>query len=413
MKIDWNKKYTTLTAYACIIIAFTVVLIAAVMHLEVVWGAVKGIVAVLNPFIIGFCIAFLINPLMMIFEYRVFRFIGKRKPRPKLKRVLSLILAYVVVSVLIALFMYMVVPQIIQSYNDLQPRLSGYVTGAQEFSSTLFDENKTPIPDFILKFVDLDSLNDSVNDFLKDIYKIFIDLSPYIINFATNILNSLKNALIGLIVSIYFLFSKEKLCAQVKKTVYAFFNGKRASRMVRITRKTRRTFEGFIIGKIIDSIIIGILTFFVLMIFKMPYYPLVAVIVGVTNVIPFFGPFIGAIPSAIIIFIADPIKSFWFIIIILAIQQLDGNVIGPYILGDSTNMSALWVMFSIIFMSGVLGLTGMFIGVPIFATLYALFVEYANKLLIARGKSRKLFNYYPNRYGRIRRRPAPAPAPKA
>ncbi|MBQ3182832.1 MAG: AI-2E family transporter [Clostridia bacterium] len=404
MKIDWNKRYTTLTAYICIIITFAVVLVAAVMHLNVVWGAVKGILSVLNPFIIGFCIAFLINPLMMLFEGKVFGFIGKRKPRPKLKRVLSLIIAYIVVSILISLFVYMIVPQMVQSYDDLQSRLSGYVTGAQEFVTNFLDKDKTPIPEFILKFMDLDTLNDSVNDFLKNFYKLFIDFSPYIINFATNILNSLKNALIGIIVSIYFLFSKEKLCAQVKKTVYAFFNGKRASRMVRITRKTKKTFEGFIIGKIIDSIIIGILTFFVLMIFKMPYYPLVAVIVGVTNVIPFFGPFIGAIPSAIIIFIADPVKSFWFIVIIFAIQQLDGNVIGPAILGDSTDMSALWVMFSIIFMSGVLGITGMFIGVPIFATLYALFVEYANKLLIARGKSRKLFNYYPNRYGRIKRK---------
>ena len=404
MKIDWNKKYTTIAVYACIVITFAVVLVTAAMHLDVVWGGVKSFFAVLNPFIIGFCIAFLINPLMMILENRVFAFIGKKKRRPKLKRTLSLIIAYIIVSVLISLFVYMVVPQIVQSYLDLQTKLSGYVTGAQEFVTNAFDKDKTFIPEFILKFIDLDSLNTAVNDMIKDSYKIFIDFSPYIINFATNIINSLKNALIGIIVSIYFLFSKEKLCAQVKKTCYAFFNRKRAARMVRITRKTKRTFEGFIIGKIIDSIIIGVLTFFVLMIFKMPYYPLVAVIVGVTNVIPFFGPFIGAIPSAFIIFIVDPVKSLWFILIIFAIQQLDGNVIGPYILGDSTNMSALWVMFSIIFMSGVLGITGMFIGVPIFATLYALFVEYANKLLIARGKSRKLFNYYPNRYGRIRRK---------
>lgn len=406
MKIDWNKKYTTIAVYACIVITFAVVLVAAAMNLDLVWGGVKSFFSVLNPFIIGFCIAFLINPLMMIFENRVFSFIGRKKRRPKLKRTLALIIAYILVSVIISLFVYMIVPQIVQSYNDLQPKLSGYVTGAQELSSTLFDKEKTPIPDFMLKFVDLETLNESFNGFFKNFYKLFIDFSPYIINFATNTINSLKNAFIGIIVSIYFLFSKEKLCAQVKKTCYAFFNRKRAARMVRVTRKTKKTFEGFIIGKIIDSIIIGVLTFFVLMIFKMPYYPLVAVIVGVTNVIPFFGPFIGAIPSAFIIFIADPVKSFWFLVIILGIQQLDGNVIGPYILGDSTNMSALWVMFSIIFMSGILGITGMFIGVPIFATLYALFVEYANKLLIARGKSRKLINYYPNRYGRIRRKRA-------
>ena len=389
----------------------------ASVHLGVVWGTVKKTVALLNPFIIGFSIAFLINPLMMLFENKVLAFIGdKKKALRKLKRVLSLILAYTLVTVVISLFVYLVIPQIVNSYNDLQSRTMGYVTGAQEFMTNIFDKDKTFIPKVLLNFIDIEALEDSVNELVNDIlqnsHKLFIDASPYILNFATNIINSLKNALIGIIVSVYFLFSKERLCAQVKKTVYALFNSKIAARMVRITRTTKRTFEGFIIGKIIDSIIIGILTFFVLMICKMPYYPLISVVVGVTNVIPFFGPFIGAIPSAFIIFIVDPVKSFWFILIILAIQQLDGNVIGPAILGDSTKMSALWVMFSIIFMSGVLGITGMFIGVPIFATLYALFVEYANKLLIARGKSRSLVNYYPQGYGKIKRRQKSKPKAK-
>ncbi|MBQ4561656.1 MAG: AI-2E family transporter [Clostridia bacterium] len=407
MKIDWNKKYTTVAAYVCIVITFAVVLVAAALNIDVVWGTVRRILAVLNPFIVGFCIAFLINPLMMLCERYVFAFVEKKKPRPKLNRVLSLISAYIIVSVLIGVFVSMVVPQIVISYNDLQTKVSGYVSGAQEYVMNIFDKEKTFLPDFIMNFIDTEEVNENVTEIIKNSYGIIIDISPYIINFATNVINSLKNAFIGIIVSVYFLFSKEKLCAQVKKTVYALFSRMHASRMVRVTRITKNTFEGFIIGKIIDSIIIGFITFFVLMIFRMPYYPLIAVIVGVTNVIPFFGPFIGAIPSAFIIFIADPVKSFWFLIIILAIQQLDGNVIGPKILGDTTNMSALWVMFSIIFMSGVLGLTGMFIGVPIFATLYAIFVDYANKLLIARGKSRRLINYYGNGYGKIKKKPKP------
>ncbi len=401
MKFEWNKKYTTMAVYACIVITFAVVLLAVVLNLDAVWKAIVGVLSVLNPMIVGFAVAFLINPVMMFCEKRIFSFIGRRKDRPKLKRVLALITAYLIVSVCIALFIYMVVPQIVASYKDLETRLTGYVSGAQEWMSIVFDREKTPIPGFIMEFIDVEAITDMVNGFIKNSYNLIIDVSPYVITFATNIFNSLKNALIGIIFSVYFLFSKEKLCAQVKKTVYAFFKRSHASRMVRMTRLTKKTFEGFVIGKIIDSIIIGFLTFLVLMVFRMPYYPLVAVIVGVTNVIPFFGPIFGAIPCAFIIFIADPIKSLWFLVIILAIQQLDGNVIGPKILGDTTNMSALWVMFAIIFMTGVLGITGMFIGVPIFATLYAIFVEHANKLLIARGKSRRLVTYYRNGYGKI------------
>ena len=401
MKIDWNKKYTTVTVYVCIVLTFAAALVCAMLNLDKIGSFVKGIVSVLNPMIVGFVIAFLINPVMMFCEKRIFAFVEKKKPRRTLKRVLSLIAAYLIVTVCIALFVYMIVPQIVSSYKDLETKLSGYVSGAQEWVSAVFDRDKTPLPDFIMHFINVEAINDLVNDTIKNSYNLIINASPYVITFATNIINSLKNALIGIIFSVYFLYSKEKLCAQVKKTVYAFSKRSTASRMVRITRTTKKTFEGFIIGKIIDSIIIGFLTFFVLMIFKMPYYPLVAVIVGVTNVIPFFGPIFGAVPCAFIIFIADPIKSLWFLVIILAIQQLDGNVIGPAILGDTTNMSALWVMFSIIFMTGVLGITGMFIGVPIFATLYALFVEHANKLLIARGKSRRLVTYYGDGYGKI------------
>ena len=170
------------------------------------------------------------------------------------------------------------------------------------------------------------------------------NLTVGIINFVSEILNFL----IGLIVSVYILFSKETFSAQSKKIVYAVLRTDHANMILHLTKKSNEIFGGFIIGKIIDSMIIGVLCFFGLTLLKMPYILLISVIVGVTNVIPFFGPYIGAIPSAVLILLNDPIKGLYFLIFILVLQQLDGNVIGPKILGNSTGLSAFWVVFSIL-----------------------------------------------------------------
>lgn len=166
------------------------------------------------------------------------------------------------------------------------------------------------------------------------------------------------------------LFGKETFAAQIKKMLYAGMQVERANMVLHITRKSNEIFGGFIIGKIIDSAIIGVLCFIGITILDMPYILLVSVIVGVTNVIPFFGPYIGAIPSTILIALADPLKGLYFLIFIIALQQLDGNVIGPKILGNSTGLSAFWVVFSILLGGGLFGFIGMIIGVPTFAVIY-------------------------------------------
>ena len=187
---------------------------------------------------------------------------------------------------------------------------------------------------------------------------------------AINVLSEVFNFLVGCIVSVYMLFGKETFAAQIKKMLYAGMQVERANMVLHITRKSNEIFGGFIIGKIIDSAIIGVLCFIGITILDMPYILLVSVIVGVTNVIPFFGPYIGAIPSTILIALADPIKGLYFLIFIIALQQLDGNVIGPKILGNSTGLSAFWVVFSILLGGGLFGFIGMIIGVPTFAVIY-------------------------------------------
>lgn len=196
-----------------------------------------------------------------------------------------------------------------------------------------------------------------------------------------SVVNLVKNALIGIIVMLYLLNIKDTLTAQAKKVIYSLFPLPAANEMVETWRYIHSVFGGFIIGKLVDSLIIGILTFIWLSVIKMPYTVLISVIVGVTNIIPFFGPFIGAIPSAVLVLLVNPKKCVWFLLSILVIQQLDGNIIGPKILGNSTGISSFWVLFSILLFGGILGPVGMIIGVPTFAVIYRLTAKWINRRL--------------------------------
>ncbi len=186
------------------------------------------------------------------------------------------------------------------------------------------------------------------------------------------ILASIWNIVLGLIVSIYLLIDKEKFFAIGKKIVFAFFTEKKANRILELTHRSNSIFGNFLSGKILDSLIIGILTFIVLTITKMPYSLLISFIIGITNIIPFFGPFIGAIPSAIIILFVSPVKALWFVLIIFIIQQIDGNIIGPKILGDSLGISAFWILFSLLVGGKLFGLIGLIVGVPLFVLVYSI-----------------------------------------
>ena len=203
----------------------------------------------------------------------------------------------------------------------------------------------------------------------------------------------LWNVVLGIIISIYILIDKEKFCALAKKISYAILPQRAADKTIEITHRSSDTFGKFLSGKILDSLIIGILTFVVLTIFKMPYTLLVSVIVGITNIIPFFGPFIGAIPSVIIILFVSPVKALWFLLIILVIQQIDGNIIGPKILGDSIGISAFWILFSILVAGKFLGLVGMVIGVPLFAVIYSIIKEVVESQLDKKGMKTKTEDY--------------------
>lgn len=197
-------------------------------------------------------------------------------------------------------------------------------------------------------------------------------------------INTVFNILIGVIISIYLLFSKEQFIAQAKKVLYAFIKPDRAYKVLHITKKSNEIFSGFISGKIIDSAIVGVICFVVMSLFKMPYPLLISIIIGVTNIIPFFGPFIGAVPSTFLILMEDPKMGIYFLIFVILLQQLDGNVIGPKILGNSTGLPAFWVVFSILLGGGMFGFLGMLMGVPTFSVLYYLFQTIVNQKLFSK-----------------------------
>ena len=220
----------------------------------------------------------------------------------------------------------------------------------------------------------LDTFIADASKYLEEwLRKSVLQQSDFIASITTGVYNVVKaifNVIIGFIVSVYVLMTKEKFIGQLKKIIYAIFRPRYGNVVMEVVRKADEVFGGFFIGKIIDSLIIGCICFASLAILRMPYVALVSVIVGVTNVIPFFGPYIGAIPSAILIFLVDPMKGIYFIIYIIILQQVDGNVIGPKILGNTTGLSPFWVIFAILLFGGSFGVIGMLFGVPIFAVLY-------------------------------------------
>lgn len=202
-----------------------------------------------------------------------------------------------------------------------------------------------------------------------------------------------KNILIGMIVMVYFLNMKDTLCAQSKKILYGLLRVKDANRIIGEVRFAHSVFGGFITGKLLDSLIIGIMCFFAMKFLKMPYVLLVSVIIGVTNVIPFFGPFIGAIPSAFLILLVSPMKCLYFLIFILVLQQFDGNILGPKILGGSTGLPSFWVLFSILLFGGLFGFVGMVIAVPAFAVIYRSVSAYIRGALVKKNLSGRTEDY--------------------
>lgn len=378
MKVEWNKRYTTIAIYAFIVVCCSIIFYITASQMNAVGAKMNEIIGILQPFIIGFGIAYLLNFILKFYEERVLRLKGLDKIKPKGKRALGIILTYITAAIVLTLFIQFVLPQVVESIKGLVESIPGYI----DELTKLLDEAMLKL-DISEEYLAL--ATDKWNEFQIWIIEFTKGLLPVIGGWVKAVAASIWNIILGIIISIYLLIDKEKFYALGKKITYAVFNKDAANAVLRLTHQSNDTFGKFLSGKILDSTIIGILTFIILTIFKMPYTILISVIIGITNIIPFFGPFFGAIPSTIIILFVSPVKALWFILIIVVIQQLDGNIIGPKILGDSIGISAFWILFSLLVAGKFAGLLGMIIGVPVFAVIYSIIKEMVEGRLKKKG----------------------------
>lgn len=378
MRIEWNSKYTTIAVYSFLVICASILLYFAISEVDLFTNGINSLITTLLPFIIGGSIAYILNFALKFFENRFLGWLGLDKLKGKSKRGVALLFTYFSATMLTYLFIHFVLPQLIDSIVGLANNVPQYVNNASiEIDKVISNLNiEDQYLDIILK---------KWNEFVEYILTVITGMVPVLGNFIVTITSSIFNILIGIIVSIYILVDKEKFVSLSRKIIFALFSEKKAKRLLEISKRSNEIFGKFLSGKILDSTIIGILTFIVLAIFKMPYTLLISVIIGITNIIPFFGPFIGAIPSAIIILFVSPIQALWFIGIITVIQQIDGNIIGPKILGDSIGISAFWILFSLLIFSKLLGVVGMVIGVPIFVVIYSIIKENVEENLKRKG----------------------------
>lgn len=349
----------------------------------------SNLTSILFPIIVGFVVAYLLTPIVNSIEYRLLLPFYNKVKKTNLRkhknwmRIVSMVLAYLIVFLAIFWLFYLIIPEIgksIQSIIDQAPK-----TFTKFYDQLMETLNKNAaIHDFMEKNLGMtgDSMDSSkvMNLFLENIENI----GSFIATLSSTVITTLKttlNVIVGLIISVYFIYDKEKFAAQMKKVVYSLFEMHRANRIIKDFRFIHKTFVGFVSGKIVDSIIIGLLCFIGVTIMGLHYTVLISVTVGVFNVIPFFGPFLGAIPSILLLLIANPIEALYFLIFIIILQQLDGNVIGPKILGSSTGISGFWVIFSITLFGALYGIPGMFVGVPVFAVIFSFFKRYVNRKL--------------------------------
>lgn len=358
-----------------------------------VLGVIRTIVKLMMPFMIGFALAYLLNPVMKFFERNLFEraFRNSRlKKKRKLVRGLSVLTTVVVALAAFTVVLLLLIPQLAYSLMGILNNLPEYMKNLGSYVEGLVAGNQE-----LANFVDtqMTTINDTIQDFISTAMPSITKLLGNVTVGVIGVVNALKDSILGIIISVYVLYAKEQFIAQAKKVIVALTPDSFSKPFISLVRETHGVFGGFISGKIIDSLIIGVLCFIGTSILGMPYAVLVSVIVGVFNVIPFFGPFIGAIPSALLILMVDPLKCLWFVIFIIVLQQFDGNILGPYILGGTTGLSAFWVIFAILTFGGLFGFIGMFVGVPVFAVIYTLISRGINKKLKKKGRSTATADY--------------------
>lgn len=381
MKLNRNENYFKwgLTAFCVIVAAILFWIIFS--NLRGFYDLFLQFAGIISPVLYGCLFAYLMNPIMIKVQELTKRLLKKTKLSDKKQELFSLItgLTAALVVFLVALYaiIALIVPNLITSIEELlqKEKLESYFTTVENWFGSIL--SGTSVKEWF--FDNVDNVLQFVMEKLKS-----IDIASLLSGFTSSVYSFVMgvfNALIGIVAAVYILIYKKQLCSQAKKIVVSVFNTQHANRLFEIARRTNRIFGGYVIGKIIDAILVGVITYIAMVIMGMPYAALIATIVGITNIIPFFGPFLGAVPSALLLLIERPINALYFVIFIIVLQMIDGNIIENRILGEKLGISDFWVLVAILIFGGVFGFGGMLLGVPIFAVLYTLVTDGVNNRL--------------------------------
>lgn len=386
MNINWNRKYLTIAVYATCAVIVSAIAVMIIFNFDSVMSKLSAVGAIASPIVIGIFCAYLLNPLMTNFENGLFRKLStseNKKTRGK-ARALSLTLTMLVVVMVLALVVIMVIPQLVENLVSIFSNMDGYIATIKNWLNDIFEDH----PEMIEFFGNpLDDFSDFIGRIWKQYSTELMGIAGNVAAMVWAVLDTMKNLIIGLTISIYLLARKEMFIGQTKKLIFSFLKVEKAQRFLGICREASKKFLGSIIGKIIEAFVVALLCFIGTTVMGLPYALLISAIMFVFNLIPYIGPFIGAIPCVILLLLSnDPIQALWFAIFVLVLQTVDGNILAPWILGDSTGLPAVWILISILVGGGLFGMLGMFLGVPVCAVVYMLFKDFIENRL----KKRKL-----------------------
>lgn len=373
-----KTKYQLTAMYAIGVIAIGAVIFRLIIHWDSTFHAISAALNVLYPFILAVFIAYFLNPLVKTLNHKVLEPLTKGKA-PKFRKLTAIFLSYIIVIGLIVTILFYIIPQIAASLTQIVSFVDSAHNGYNELMEKLMIlEKKNPQ-------LNLNSLNKTMQDIPEMFIAFLTDAIPKIIptiyTKSMSLISGIINALIAIILSVYMLIDKHHILNNCKRLIYAIFGSAKGDKILENGIECNKIFSGFIIGKLIDSLIMGILCFIAMSILKIPYTLMISVIVGITNMIPYFGPFIGAIPGVLILLFLDLKYAIIFTILIIVLQQFDGLFLGPKILGDSTGLRPMWIIFAITVGGAISGMIGMFLGVPVVAVLAYLLDRFIEKRL--------------------------------
>ena len=392
MKINFNKQYTTVATHALLVILCGVLGVFTFTHFKEVWAHVVDFFNIFMPIFYGMAIAYLIYPIVKFFERKVFRRLNQKKLYG-LARVLSIVIVFLIVIVFIVLFCLLILPHIVEGYLDLQQMSNMYIMSLQEWmfdvaaSSGEFSGYLTKLLEYLI------GLMENLYEYVMGLFPDISGMVPALISFATNFF-------LGIVLSIYFLLAKERLHAQIKKFLCAFLNTKKYRFLSQSARLADKNFGGYIKGQIADALVMGVVSYFCLMLIGVPYFPLISTIIGIAGLIPVIGSLLGTIIGALIIFLAKPSAVILFIVFMIILYWVNTKMIRPYMIRVGVDASTMFMFAAIIIMTGLIGFWGLVVGVPVFVILYTVLHSEVDKRLKQKGLSVNQSDYYETEAGK-------------